>query len=161
MDCSVFAIQPRNRKAADKQADKLRQQLIDGGVDSERIHVVYGFNIKKANIKGKPVRKNQTTHYSVRFKWLPAVAGFLDKFDTNLRAGFYLEYSAKLECSVSDLFAATVAVSVPCVKWLGFRFIQRTMAFCPKDREYIVGSKILMFVGEGLQQVHGCVTRTQ
>ena len=96
----------------------------------------------------------------MRFKWLPAVAGFLDKLDTKLRAVFYLEYSAKLECSVSDLFAAAAAVSVPCVTWLGFRFIQRTMAFCPKDREYIVGSKILMFVGEGLQQVHRCVTRT-
>ena len=134
------------------QHTKLHNQLLSLGVKEQNIDVVYGVNSKKFQHKGKLLRPNQVTHYSVRHRWFRRVARLLESM-RHIRCVCYLEYNTKLERSLDDVITAVMNVTGPEIRWLGFRKVWPANKWKHKhDKPVIEGSKLICFIRGGLQK---------
>ena len=156
---SLFAILTHGGTTQQNQCDKLKRQLLDYGVPAKNIMVIFGFDKDRYDYRGRELSKNECTHYSVRFEWLPRVAWFLQEHPHQVRAVFYLECSAKCEfTSMSDLCATSYQIA-----WLGFRKVHAPNFFANHhDKVVVEGSKCIRFSEGGLVRLWQvlCAQRT-
>lgn len=130
------------------QSDKLKQQLLDGGVDATQIDVVDGFVYGEKAQDGEQISADGICHFSFAYKWLPRAARLLSK--QNRSCVFYLEYNAVLEGSLAECFSFLRDVESP-LAWLGYRYRWKY--------DQTVGSKCIVFMHDGLSLVHAAVLK--
>ena len=132
-----------------KHSDKLKRQLVDGGIPGQSVKTCYGF---KYGLKqnGVAIVKGITS-LSFRYRWLRRVAALLYP-RSRYAAVVYLESNARVEVEVEDVVRRISTSRTPVV-WAGYK----------KKGKWntIEGAKAIAFKRSGLQLAHAAMGRSK
>ena len=108
--------------AARHHATNLRSQLIKRGVPKRLLLVKQGFTHGKIKDGKRHLRYNEMTMYSFFYRWLPAVAHFLQGARSKIRCIMYVECTARCAFPhVRSILPLLNKKDNRPIKWLGFR----------------------------------------